>query len=449
MHPILFRIPLPHAPLRLWWALAAVSVIAALYLIAALRRADRSSALTSAVVALGGAAAGWQWRATSFEAPNLPIYAYGVMLGLSLVAGWYITLPLAEKDGLPKETMANCYVVTALVAILGARVLYIVTNPDEFTGVKDLFALRNGGLVAYGGFIGGLIGSWAYLASKRVRLLAWADDVVPSLASGLLITRLGCYFFGCDFGKRLPDGAPGWLQALGTFPHWAPGTLANGDGSPAYVRHLELYRGTPLEADLIRMNASFPVHPTQLYESLVGLALFVLLMWQRRRVHFRGQMFFLFVYAYGFLRFLLELWRDDVERGSYGPTLDAHIYVPFCLVLLALGFVFGISLGIESARVRTVARVLAFAPAVAAYLALRPATFAQTTPYVLSTSQLIGLLSALTVSFFYARSWDEARRQPKLAMSIGDPAAIRALRGDPEPPADAVAHDEETVPGDS
>ena len=185
------------------------------------------------------------------------------MLGMSLVVGWYLTLPLAEKDGLPKETMANCYVVTALAAIAGSRVLYIVTNPDEFKSIWDLFALRNGGLVAYGGFIGGLLGSWAFLAPKKIRLLAWADDAVPSLASGLLITRIGCYLFGCDFGKRLPDGAPQWLRALGTFPHWAAGTLASGEGSPAYVRHLDVYRGTPMESDLIRMNTSFPVHPTQ------------------------------------------------------------------------------------------------------------------------------------------------------------------------------------------
>ncbi len=445
MHPILFRIPLPHGPLKLWWALAAVSAIAVVYLLAALRRSDRSSAVTSGVVTLAAAAAAWQWRATAYEAQNLPIYAYGVMLGLSLVVGWYLTLPLAEKDGLPKETMANCYVVTALVAIAGARILYIVTNPDEFTGMKDLFALRNGGLVAYGGFIGGLIGSWAYLSPKKIRLLAWADDVVPSLASGLLITRMGCYFFGCDFGKRLPDGAPGWLRSLGTFPHWAPGTLASGDGSPAYVRHLELYRGTPLEAQLLRANASFPVHPTQLYESLVGLFLLVLLLWQRKHTRFRGQIFFLFVFAYGVLRFLLELWRDDVERGSYGPTLDAHVYVPLCLLLFAVGFLFGISLGIESLRLRLVARVLAFVPAVVAYLALRPASFAQTVPYTLSTSQLIGLLSALAVSFFYARFWEDSRRQPKQAMSIGDAAAIRELRGEPAIPKGHLPDDDEEV----
>src|SRR5260370_1801055 len=83
-----------------------------------------------------------------------------------------------------------------------------MSNPDEFRSVWDLFALRNGGLVAYGGFIGGLVGSWAYLAPKKILLLAWADDAGPSLGSGLLVTRILFYLFGLDFGNRLPDPAP-------------------------------------------------------------------------------------------------------------------------------------------------------------------------------------------------------------------------------------------------
>jgi len=434
MHPILFRIPLPHMPLKLWWALAAVAAIAVVFAALALRRRDRSGALSAAVVAAAAGGAAYKWQTVAYESPNVPIYAYGVMLGVSLVVGWYLTLPLSERDGLPKETMANCYVVTALAALAGSRILYAVTNPDEFKSVTDLFALRNGGLVAYGGFIGGLLGSWAFLAPKKIRLLAWADDAVPSLASGLMITRIGCYLFGCDFGQRLPDTSPHWLKTLGTFPHWAQGTLASGDGSPAYVRHLEVYRGTPFEAELVKMNTSFPVHPTQIYESMVGLLLLVLLLWQRRYTRFRGQVFFLFVFAYGFLRFLLELWRDDVERGSYGPTLDKHVYIPLCLLLLAIGFVFGISLGIANKRARTVARVLAFVPPVVAYILLKPASFAQTLPYQLSTSQLIGLLSALAVSYFYARFWEEARKNPTLSMSLGDAAAIRELKGESAEP---------------
>ena len=432
MHPILFRIPLPHFPLKLWWLLVAVAVVALVFAGLAGRRRDRNGLITSLVVAAACAGGAWKFHTTSYEAANIPIYAYGVMLGVSLVVGWYLTLPLSESDGLPKETMANCYVVTALAALAGARLLYVATNTEEFKSVWDLFALRNGGLVAYGGFLGGLLGSWAFLAPKRIRLLAWADDAVPSLASGLLITRLGCYLFGCDFGTRLSEGAPGWLKTLGTFPHWAQGTLASGDGSPAYVHHLDLYRGTPLEQELIKMNSSFPVHPTQLYESLVGLVLLVLLLWQRRHLKFRGQLFCIFVFAYGFLRFVLELWRDDTERGSYGPTLDQHIYVPFCMVLFAVAFVFGISLGITNLRARLAARILAFVPPVVAYLAMRPASFAQTAPYQLSTSQVIGLFSALAVAFFYARFWDEARRHPVLSMSLGDARAIRALRGEAE-----------------
>jgi phosphatidylglycerol:prolipoprotein diacylglycerol transferase len=446
MHPILFHIPLPHIPLKLWWVLAAATAIAIVYGAMAGIRRERNEAISAAVIAVVAAGAGWLWRATSYEAPNVPIYAYGVMLGMSLVVGWYLSLSLAEKDGFPKETMANCYVVTALAAIAGSRVLYIVTNPEEFKSIWDLFALRNGGLVAYGGFIGGLLGSWAFLTPKKIRLLAWADDAVPSLASGLLITRIGCYLFGCDFGKRLPDGAPHWLKALGTFPHWASGTLASGEGSPAYVRHLDIYRGTPMESDLVRMNASFPVHPTQLYESLVGLGLLALLLWQRKYTRFRGQVFFLFVFAYGFMRFVLELWRDDVERGSYGPTLDADVYIPLCLFLMSLAFVFGISLGLANERARAIARLLAFLPPLVAYIALRPGTFAQTVPYQLSTSQLIGMGSALVVSFFYARYWEEARKNPRLAMSLGDMASIRRLRGEVDEPQRHEADEDEAEP---
>jgi phosphatidylglycerol:prolipoprotein diacylglycerol transferase len=444
MHPILFRIPLPHFPLKLWWGLVVVAVFSAVSGALAGARRQTSDAVTSGVVVLVAVAAAWNWRTVSFEAPSLPIYAYGVMLSLSLIAGWYISLPLAERDGLPKETMANCYVVTALCALAGSRILYVLTNPDEFHSMSDLLALRNGGLVAYGGFIGGLLGSWAFLASKKIRLLAWADDAVPSLASGLLLTRLGCYLFGCDFGKRLPDGAPHWLKTLGTFPHWPAGTLAVGEGSPAFVRHMEVYRGTALESDLVQMNTSFPVHPTQLYESLVGALLLGLLMWQRKKIRFRGQVFFLFVFAYGFLRFVLELWRDDAERGSYGPILDTHVFVPLCLLLFAVAFVFGISLGITNHSAQVVARVLAFAPPIVAYLALRPASFGQTEPYQLSTSQIIGLLSALTVSYFYGRFWADAGKHPALAMSLGESETIQrapmpvasspeADEGNPEP----------------
>jgi phosphatidylglycerol:prolipoprotein diacylglycerol transferase len=444
MHPILFRIPLPNMPLRLWWLLAVVATIALASTALSLKKADRSAALVAFVVGVSAAIGAVVFRGVEYTAANIPIYSYGVMLGLSLVVGWYLTLGLAERDGLPKETMANCYVVTAIAAIVGARLLYIVTNLDEFNSFADLFALRRGGLVAYGGFLGGFLGSWVFLARHRIRLMPWADAAVPSLASGLLITRIGCYLFGCDFGKRLPETAPGWLKSAGTFPHWPTGTLEGGDGSPAFVRHLDLYRGSPLGDEVVRLNHSLPVHPTQIYEALVGLTLLVVLFAQRRALTFRGQVFLVFVYGYGLLRFLLEILRDDVERGEWGPTFSEHMIIPGALFFFAIAFVVGISLGITNLRARTFARVLAFLPPIVAYLVLRPPSFGASVAVQLSTSQWIALVTALLAAGYYARFWQEARTAPVLAMSLGDfEPATATSREDASDEADDSGKDDE------
>ncbi len=356
------------------------------------------------------------------EVHSIPIYSYGVMLGLSLVVGWYLTLTLADRDGLPKETMANCYVVTALAALVGSRLLYIVTNLSEFESFRDYIALRRGGLVAYGGFLGGYIGSWLYLKMKKLPLMPWADVAVPSLASGLLITRIGCYLFGCDFGKPLSSTAPAWLQKIGTFPHWPEGTLEHGTGSPAWVHHVQHYTLPP---DAI---ASMPVHPTQIYESLVGLALLGLLLWHRNHQRFRGQIFMVFAFSYGIARFFIELVRDDAERGVYGPHLAAQILIPGGLFIFALGYAVAFAQSVSNIAMRRLTQVLAFIPAVVAYLALRPASFADEVLVQYSTSQWVAVLTSVAVSIAFVILWKAAEGHPTEAMTLNLDAFYEAER---------------------
>ena len=269
---------------------------------------------------------------------KLPIYSYGVMLGTSLIIAWYIIMWLgSRKDGLDREVMANCFIATAVSAIAGARILYILTNLHEFHSAAQLFALRSGGLVAYGGFLGGLVGSWGYLKLKKVPLAPWADAVAPTLGTGLMFTRIGCYLYGCDFGKPLGPDAPAWLKTLGTFPHWNLGADAQQfvcaeaqQGSPAWVHHVKTMH-LPMDA-----AASLPVHPTQIYESLAGLTIFgiTMLVWRRRS--FRGQVILVAAMAYGLWRFLIEFVRDDPERGAaFGFSTSQLIslgIVPICAV---------------------------------------------------------------------------------------------------------------------
>ncbi|WP_437756611.1 prolipoprotein diacylglyceryl transferase [Sorangium sp. So ce1389] len=437
MHPILFRVPLPVWTVPLLWVFLIAAGIAFAGAIGLFLGKNKPGAAAAGIAGVALAALASQFKGQTYTLGPLPIYSYGVMLGLSLVVGWYLTLGLAERDGLPKETMANCYVVTALAAVLGSRVLYILTNLDEFDSLGAMFDIRRGGLVAYGGFLGGFLGSYLFLRSHRIPLLPWADVAVPSLASGLMITRVGCYLFGCDFGRPLGETAPAWLKKLGTFPHWPEGTLDHGSGSPAWVQHVK-ERGLDPTAD-----ASLAVHPTQIYESLVGAGLLVLLLLARRRQKFRGEIFLLFTFSYGVCRYLLELLRDDAERGSIPPSLPEHVLLPAGLVVFAVGYTIGFSHVIHHNVARKVTQALSFVPALALYLVLKPETFGASETLQYSTSQVVALTTGLAASIAFAVYYKAALDHPEQAMALNLPVSPAA---DDTRQADADEGDDE--PGD-
>ncbi|MEZ4222449.1 MAG: prolipoprotein diacylglyceryl transferase [Polyangiaceae bacterium] len=418
MHPILFSIPLPGWTIPLFPALLVLAALGVVLALFGYRKRATDLLVIGVAAAIGGAIAGFSFRGEVYTLSPLPVYSYGAMLCLSIIVGWYLTLGLASKDGLPREVMANCYFVTAVAALVGARLLYVVTNPDEFSAFRDLFALRRGGLVAYGGFLGGFLGSWGFLYRHRIRLLPWADVAVPSLASGLVITRLGCYLYGCDFGKPLSDTAPAWLKSLGTFPKWAEGTVLEGNGSPAWIQHVN-QRG--LSPDT---TASLPVHPTQLYEVLTGLTLLALVFLVRRRQKFRGQVFLAFTLGYGLLRFGLETLRDDIERGSYGPHLSAHVILPAAALAFGLAFAFGPARSVVDDKLRRGMQAIALLPGPALYFLLRPASFAQGEAIQLSTSQWIGLGTGVAAALVWGTLWEAAKKNPEAAMALGPGAVL-------------------------
>lgn len=253
----------------------------------------------------------------TFSLPWLPvpIYAYGVMLGTSMIVGWFLVMRLAKQDGISTEDAGAIYMWTAVWSIVGARLLYVISNPASFLADPiEIVKVNNGGLVAYGGMIGGFLASWYGCHKRKIPLLQWADVAAPSVVLGTGITRMGCFLFGCDFGRRsdLP---------------WA---LSFPKGSPAWQRHLSAYGLTP---DALQ---SFKVHPTQLYELLVGFFLFGLLMLLRRYRRFSGQVFLGWVLGYGTLRPLIELLRDDDQRGTVGPLSTSQF---IGLTSVALGSV--------------------------------------------------------------------------------------------------------------
>lgn len=268
----------------------------------------------------------------------IPIYSYGVMLGSSLLFAWYFIMYMGKKvEGFNRELLASCFTWTAVGAIIGARFLYIFTNLDSYESLGSWFDLRSGGLVAYGGFLGGFITAWSFWRIKKIPLLPFADLAAPTLASGLMLTRIGCYLYGCDYGRPLRERAPAWLQRAGTFPKWDteayPAFACDQviSGSPAYQHHLQEYP----DAMADRLS-SLAVHPTQIYESLFGLFLFALAVWLLMHRKFRGQVLVTVAGIYGSWRFLIEYLRDDPERGfAFGFSTSQLIslaIIPVCII---------------------------------------------------------------------------------------------------------------------
>src|SRR5579862_8159761 len=98
----------------------------------------------------------YHFDGSGFYLAELPIYSYGVMLGLSLIIGWYIVLGLCERDGMDREQMGSLYVWTAVCSVACSRLLYVFTNWHQFEdNLFGIFKVWQGGLVAYGGFLGG------------------------------------------------------------------------------------------------------------------------------------------------------------------------------------------------------------------------------------------------------------------------------------------------------
>lgn len=312
-----------------------------------------------------------------FEVPGSgwPIYSYGVMLGISIIAGWYLALGLGERDGLPRRAMGNCYFWAIATSLIGARLLYIIANPDNFNELGDFFRFREGGLVAYGGFLGGLAGSAIYCRIKRIRLWAWADAAAAPIALGLALTRLGCFCYGCCYGRQIEASDPGWLAGLAMrFPNWSErfpdyAEQHHINGSPAFLHHVS---DLGLE---VTAAASYPIVPTQVMASLNGFIAVALILLVRRYRTFRGQMFLTFGAYYGLTRFLFEVVRDDTQRGTIGPP------------------VFGWLGGFEDRL--TTSQVIAL---------------------VTVTASLLGMLSL----------WIKARRDPEAAMALGEGAAAES-----------------------
>lgn len=226
---------------------------------------------------------------------------------MALLAVLAYAVRSARRSGLDARSMYWPVVSSLLAGLWGAHLLSLFVHGWE-GGLLAPFQILSGGKSLFGGLVAGGLAAGFCFHYRKLPVLAYADASMPALALGYAIGRIGCFLNGDDFG---------------TLTH-LPWAVAYPPGTEAYADHLA--RGW------LSFGAanSLPTHPVQLYLSLVGLSLFVLL--AGRRPSRAGSKLCAFLVLYGVARFLMEWLRGDF-RAVLGPLSLPQVFGIFFLIL--------------------------------------------------------------------------------------------------------------------
>jgi phosphatidylglycerol:prolipoprotein diacylglycerol transferase len=242
-----------------------------------------------------------------FHIGHFSVPTYGFLVATGVLLGLWISVRNAERLGIDGDKAWNLGILVVLCGILGAKILYVINEWSTYKAhpseIFTISTLQAGGVFS-GGLLAAFIAAAWYVRKNHLPALGTCDAFAPGLAIGHSIGRMGCFAAGCCYGKPTHH----WWGVTFTNP------LANA------------ITGTPLNK---------PLEPTQLFESAVELANFLVLTWLLKRRKFDGQIIGAFMFLYGFARFFLEYLRDDPGRGSvFGGAMTGT-------QLIAIGLVVG------------------------------------------------------------------------------------------------------------
>jgi phosphatidylglycerol---prolipoprotein diacylglyceryl transferase len=198
-----------------------------------------------------------------------------------------------EADAIPDVVMA------ALIGtLIGAKTYYVV-----LTGDPGAFFSR-GGFVFWGGFMGSVALCWATIKYKKLNFLRIADVAGIAIAAGYAVGRTGCWAVGDDYGRPFN----GFFATQ--FPEGAP---------PSTVAVMSSQFGVEFPAGTNPMDV-VAVHPTQLYETIMGFIMFAILWRFRKHTHKDGWLFGAYCIAAGIERFIVEFFRAKDDALTIGLT---------------------------------------------------------------------------------------------------------------------------------
>lgn len=245
-----------------------------------------------------------------FKIGPVTIYSLGLLWALAaFIAAWIFRLEL-KRHRYDPELSGSVVTAGAIGGLIGARLLFILEEWNNFTREPFQFIFIGAGFSWYGGLVGGALTAIWVFRKYNLPLARAADMTAPGLALSYGIGRIGCFLAGdATWGKitdvpwamAFPNAVAGWADPVTGVPY------------PPGVR----------------------VHPTQLYELLQSLVVFGILWISRKKSYPSGTIFYLYLVLAGFMRFVVEFWRANPI-----VTLGMTEYQWISLILILVGAYF-------------------------------------------------------------------------------------------------------------
>lgn len=230
---------------------------------------------------------------------NISIYWYAIFI----VIAFSVAILFCKRDdgkyNIKYEQILEILLFIMPISIICARLYFVIFKLDYYIqNPTEIMNIRNGGLAIYGGIIGAILTILIYCKIKKVSFLDVLDYFVPYLVLGQAIGRWG-NFFNAEAHGTITDNI------------FRMGIIENG-----------IYK---------------EVHPTFLYESISCLLIFILLYVMRNKREYKGQLTYIYLCLYGFVRAIIEgLRTDSLMLGNIriSQILSIILCIVFGIILI-------------------------------------------------------------------------------------------------------------------
>lgn len=260
-------------------------------------------------------------RSVLFSIGKLNVPGYGFMIGIGFIVALLVGEYRAKKKGLNQESVIDMAIIAILCGFLGAKLLYVIVNLQEFIEAPGS-VLGRAGFVVYGGIIAGVLCCLLYCHIKKLSFLQYFDLIIPEVAIAQGFGRIGCFLAGCCYGRHtdsafgviFPEGslAPAGVKLI-------PTQLISAAGDILFAVILIVISDVVFKS-VVYGNSRNDAESSEKTASR-----------SKKFGHVAGDIGCLYLWMYGVGRFLIEFLRDDY-RGAVG-ALSTSQFISLFIVL--------------------------------------------------------------------------------------------------------------------